>query len=158
MGNRIKIVFAYIGLFILFSILLISTCYKYFVKDELSKYKTSTVINEKTNNKNNIRNIKNMDDIIMNDFSLTELKINFDDENQVITIIGNINNLTNKEKQYKILSSIYNENKSLIHSKQISTDNKIQANDTIPFFINHYYDEFNTNKDEIKFYNIEIKE
>lgn len=158
MNDKIKNLLAYLAIFVLLGILGIATYYKYFVTEELPETEKQPTTNEELNIKDDIRSIKNLEDLITDDFSLTELEMVFDEENQVITITGNINNLTDKEKDYKILSSMYNKDKYLIHSKQISIDSKIQSNDTIPFFINHYYDELDTDKQEIKYYGLEIKE
>jgi len=158
MNDKIKNLLAYLTIFLLLGILGIVTYYKYFVIEELSEIEKQTTTNEKINNKDNIRSIKNLEDIVTDDFSLTELELKFDDDNQVIIITGNINNLTEKEKDYKILSSMYNKDKFLTHSKQISIDTKIQPKDIIPFFVNHYYDELNTAKEEVKYYQLEIKE
>ena len=158
MSEKIKNLLAYLAIFILLIILGVATYYKYFITEEVSEIEKQSTTNKEVNTKANIRNIKNLEDIITDDFSLTELKLKFDDENQVLTITGNVNNLTKKDKNYKILSSMYNKDKYLIHSKQVSIDTNIQPNDTIPFFINHYYDELDTDKDEIKYYELEIKE
>lgn len=158
MSDKIKNFLAYIGIVILLGILSLVTYYKYFVKEELPQTQEQPITNQELSTKNNIRSIKNLEDLITKDFSLTDIEMKFDDENTVITITGNINNLTNEEKDYKILSSLYNKDKYLIHSKQISIDTKIQPNDTIPFFINHYYDELDTNKAEVKYYQLEIIE
>lgn len=158
MNNKIKNLLAYLCIFLLLGILGITTYHKYFVDEELTNTGNQSITNEQINTKDNIRSIKNLEDLETNDFSLTDLNLVFNDDNQVITITGNINNLTDKEKDYKILSSVYNDDKYLIHSKQISIDTKIQPNDTIPFFINHYYDELDTDKEEVKYYGLEIKE
>ena len=158
MNDKIKIVLAYISIFLLLGILGISTYYKYFDKDEITKTKNQSTTNEETKTKSDIRDIKNLEDVKTKDFSLTDLTLMFNDDNQVITITGNVNNLTDEEKDYKILFSIYNKDKKLINSKQISIDTKIQPKDTIPFFINNYYDEFEESKDQIKYYELEIKE
>lgn len=157
MSDKIKSLLAYFAIFLLLIILGVTTYYKYFV-EEVPETEKQPTINKEVNVKTNIRSIKNLEDIITDDFSLTELKLKFDDENQVLTITGNVNNLTKKDKNYKILSSMYNKDKYLIHSKQVSIDTNIQPNDTIPFFINHYYDELDTDKDELKYYELEIKE
>jgi len=158
MNDKIKNLLAYLGIFLLLGLLGIVTYYKYFVAEILPETEKQPTTNQKLNTKDNIRSIKNLEDLVTNDFSLTDLELKFDDENQVITIIGNINNLTEKEKDYKILSSIYNKDKYQIHSKQISIDTKIQPDDTIPFFINYYYDELDTDKNEVKYYELKIKE
>jgi len=158
MNDKIKNLLAYLGIFLLLGLLGIVTYYKYFEKEILPETEKQPTTNQKLNTKDNIRSIKNLEDLVTNDFSLTDLELKFDDENQVITIIGNINNLTEKEKDYKILSSIYNKDKYQIHSKQISIDTKIQPDDTIPFFINYYYDELDTDKNEVKYYELKIKE
>ncbi len=158
MNDKIKNLLAYLAIFILLIILGVATYYKYFITEEFPKIENQPTTNKKLNAKDNIRSVKNLEDIATDDFSLTDLEMIFNDENQVLTITGNINNLTEKEKDYKILSSVYNKDKYLIHSKQVSIDTNIQPNDTIPFFINHYYDELDTDKEEVKYYRLEIKE
>ena len=158
MKERLKNLLAYIGIIILILILGYVTYYKYFVKEILPNQKNSSVSNQQTNNKNNIKSIKNTEDIKMEDFSLTNLKIEFDEENKIISITGNINNLTNFEKNFKIVSSLYNKDKYLINTKTISIDTKIQPKDTIPFFVNHYYSEIETKLSEITNYKLEVIE
>lgn len=158
MNDKIKNILAYIGIFVILMFLGFITYYKYFVKVELPNTQTEPTTNQELNTKDNIRSIKNLEDLIAQDFSLTELEMEFDDVNQVITITGNINNLTDMAKDYKIASSMYNKDKYLIHTKQVSIDTMIQPNDTIAFFVNHYYDELDTKNDEVKYYKLEIIE
>ena len=157
MKDNIKTILAYISIFVLIGLIGVVTYYKYFVTEENKDYGTAKDV-QKINGKHDMRDIKNLEDIETSNFLISDLGLKFDDENQVITITGNINNITEVDQNYKIMSSIYNKDKALIHSKQISVDAILKANDTIPFFINHYYDELNTNNENIKYYKLEIKE
>ena len=157
MNSKIKNFFAYVGIAIILVILSIVTYYKYFDKINLPEKQDNPNLSQNKSNKDNIRSIKNLNEIKTKNFSITNLNIIFDDENKTVNITGNINNLTNEEKSYKIISYLYNKDKYLIHSKEISIDTKIQAKDTIPFFINHYYEELETDKKNIKNYKLEIK-
>ncbi|MBE6153355.1 MAG: hypothetical protein E7166_03945 [Firmicutes bacterium] len=158
MKYKVKSLFVYLIIFLILIFLGFITYYKYFVDEKSPNTEKNNIINQNLNNKNNIRSINNFEDLILDNFSITNIDLKFDDENQVITIKGDINNLTNSEKEYTIISMMYNKDKYLIHSKKISIDTIIQANDTIPFFINHYYEELDVDKEKIKYYELKIKE
>ena len=95
-----------------------------------------------------------IDNINQNEFSLKNIKIT--PNSDYLQITGVLKNNTNTEKTFTINSSIYNEQKKQLDTKDITLDTKIQPKDEIPIFINHYYDEFELEYNNIDYYKINI--
>ena len=154
MKDKIKTVLALIGIILLLLFIIFVTILKYYIRPEktVTTFKTEEVSKQQTSE--GIRKISDIQNINENNFSLKNIKITYNDD--YIQINGTLKNNTNSERSFKINSTVYNEKKEQLETKDITLDTKIQPKDEIPIFINHYYDEFIMSYSNIKYYKINI--
>jgi len=153
MKDKIKIILALIGIILLVLFITFITIIKYCVKPTtLPIIKNGEASKQKTNQE--IRKIDNIQDINENNFSLKNIKITLNDN--YLQITGILKNNTSTEQSFTLNSTVYSEKKYQLQTKDTTLDTKIQPNDEIPIFINHYYDEFKITYSNINYYKINI--
>lgn len=155
MKERIKTIMAIIGIILLSLLIIFITIVKYYIRPHktLPVLKQETIKNIATT-VNQIRNIDNLKNIEQNNFLISNIEVTGNENYMQIT--GNLKNISKKEKTLTINSTIYNENKEVLESKNIIINSKIELNEEIPIFINHYYEEFEKEFKNIKYYKISI--
>ena len=155
MKERIKTILAIIGIILLSLLIIFITVVKYYIRPHktIPTLKQETIKNIETTI-NQIRNINNIKDIEQNDFFINNISITIN--NDYMQITGNLKNTSKKETSFIINSTIYNEKKEVLDTKNITIDSKIALNEEIPVFINHYYDELEKEFKNIKYYKISI--
>lgn len=154
MKDKIKIILAFVGIILLVIFITFITILKYYVKPTttLPDIKNEEVSKQKANQE--IRKIDNIQDINENNFSLKNIKITLNDN--YLQITGILKNNTSTEQSFTLNSTVYSEKKYQLQTKDTTLDTKIQPNDEIPIFINHYYDEFKITYSNINYYKINI--
>ena len=158
MNDKTKTVFSYIGIVMLSFVLLFSTYGKYIRGYSKRKQNNDSIkiVDASIRKESKLRELKNIEMIKANNFKLDNIDLEFDDDNETLLLTGTLTNLNEKEKSLKRRSKLYDKRKNIICEKQIDYEIILEPKKTVDIIINHYYDEIKSDKDNIKYYSVNI--
>lgn len=157
MKQNIKFIVAYLIIFLILGFMIFITVIKYMDKQEKENNINNLNKVEQVDTKN-LRSLTNIQNISFSNFKLSDLKITFNNEEELINIIGTLQNTSAEEQFVKLTTYFFDENKEVIGKKTFSLDNKLESKESIDFFINEYYKELDKKHTEVKYYKIVMEE